>query len=379
MRPLIILSSLGVIGLTTAVLLQDKGGYNVTIVAECYPGEPKSIKYTSRFAGAHHCYNDTDDPLQRELEHKTFKKLWEMSEPECPTADLFARLPQIDHFIEPRSATDQLRTMPDYEVLHQDKLWPGAVEGATYTTVNIDTPRYLIYLLSRFRSNGGTIFRSPVQSIEELARGETQVYPLHGESGKLVGIPVPQTIKVDAVIACIGISARYFGGVNDKNIVSIRGQTVTLRAPWVKAGKSVAGETGAFIYIIPRPSGDIIVGGTREVDDWHPMPRAPTTRKILEDGLALCPELAPPEVTAVRKPTLNDVLPLVVDESCGLRPARNGGIRLEVQWILRESTGESVPVVFNYGHGGYGYQTSWGSAEKAVELLEAALANPKSA
>jgi hypothetical protein len=79
------------------------------------------------------------------------------------------------------------------------------------------------------------------------------------------------------------------------------------------------------------------------------MPRAPTKRKLLEDGLALCPELAPPEVTALRKPTLDDVLDLVVDEGCGMRPERKGGIRLEVQWFPRESTGESVPVVYNYG------------------------------
>ena len=79
------------------------------------------------------------------------------------------------------------------------------------------------------------------------------------------------------------------------------------------------------------------------------MPRAPTKRRILENGINICPELAPPEVTALRKPTLEDVLPLVVDEGCGLRPARNGGVRLEVEWFPRESTGESVPVVYNYG------------------------------
>jgi glycine/D-amino acid oxidase-like deaminating enzyme len=40
----------GVIGLTTALLLQ-KEGYNVTIVANHFPGD-KNINYTSPFAGA---------------------------------------------------------------------------------------------------------------------------------------------------------------------------------------------------------------------------------------------------------------------------------------------------------------------------------------
>jgi glycine/D-amino acid oxidase-like deaminating enzyme len=40
----------GVVGLTTALLLQQRG-YDVTIVAEHFPGD-KSIEYTSPVAGA---------------------------------------------------------------------------------------------------------------------------------------------------------------------------------------------------------------------------------------------------------------------------------------------------------------------------------------
>jgi hypothetical protein len=108
------------------------------------------------------------------------------------------------------------------------------------------------------------------------------------------------------------------------------------------------------------------VGGTREADDWcveitrgneeklivhcrYPLPRPETKHKILETAVALCPSLAPPEVRAVREPTVEDVLPFVVEEGCGLRPARKGGIRLEVEWFKRGSTSEAVPVVHNYG------------------------------
>ena len=47
----------------------------------------------------------------------------------------------------------------------------------------------------------------------------------------------------------------------------------------------------------------------------------------------------------------------------GLRPFRPLGFRIE-----RESVGEKT-VVHNYGHGGGGMTLSWGSAERAVELL----------
>jgi D-aspartate oxidase len=42
--------STGVIGLTTALTIQEKGKYAVTIVSEVLPTDPKTIKYTSHWA-----------------------------------------------------------------------------------------------------------------------------------------------------------------------------------------------------------------------------------------------------------------------------------------------------------------------------------------
>ena len=47
-------SHLGVVGLTAALKIQEQGGYQVTIVAETLPSDPKNIRYTSPWAGAHH-------------------------------------------------------------------------------------------------------------------------------------------------------------------------------------------------------------------------------------------------------------------------------------------------------------------------------------
>jgi D-amino-acid oxidase len=47
-------SHLGVVGLTAALKFQEQGGYQVTIVAETLPSDPKNIRYTSPWAGAHH-------------------------------------------------------------------------------------------------------------------------------------------------------------------------------------------------------------------------------------------------------------------------------------------------------------------------------------
>ena len=105
----------------------------------------------------------------------------------------------------------------------------------------------------------------------------------------------------------------------------------------------------------------------------YPTARPETTREIFERALALCPELAPPEIRATREPTVDDLYPLIVEEGCGFRPSRKGGISFDTQWV--KSPNGEIPVISNYGHGGGGYQSSWGSATVAVERLEGAFAS----
>ena len=40
----------GVVGLSTAIRIQEHGGYHVTVIGETIPGDPKSIRYTSPWA-----------------------------------------------------------------------------------------------------------------------------------------------------------------------------------------------------------------------------------------------------------------------------------------------------------------------------------------
>jgi len=80
-------------------------------------------------------------------------------------------------------------------------------------------------------------------------------------------------------------------------------------------------------------------------------------------------------VRAERKPTIEDLKPLIIEEGCGLRPARKGGIRLQSEWVRVPGSKQlMVPIIYNYGHAAYGFQTSWGSASVTVDLLEDALA-----
>jgi D-amino-acid oxidase len=54
----------------------------------------------------------------------------------------------------------------------------------------------------------------------------------------------------------------------------------------------------------------------------------------------------------------------IIRHGVGLRPMREGGPRVE-----KEKIGGTW-VVHNYGHGGYGYQASYGSSYVAVKLVD---------
>ena len=90
------------------------------------------------------------------------------------------------------------------------------------------------------------------------------------------------------------------------------------------------------------------MGGTKVDNDWYPVARPETTTEILTRALALCPELAPPEVRATRQPIVDDLRPIVIEEGCGFRPVRKGGIRLDGFW--HEGSSGKIPIVCNYGY-----------------------------
>lgn len=63
--------------------------------------------------------------------------------------------------------------------------------------------------------------------------------------------------QVDAVMVCTGLGARTLGGVEDTAMYPIRGQTVLLRAPWIRYGRTTVDKNGLKTYTIPRKSGDV--------------------------------------------------------------------------------------------------------------------------
>ncbi|KAJ7908233.1 D-amino-acid oxidase [Mycena leptocephala] len=352
----------GVIGLTTGIKLQEKGGYQVTIVAEIWPTDHPSPHYTSHWAVSVRFFTGLPSNFFRwaEMDTETFRAFWEMSAPGHPAEKCFIRTPQYEHYFEDLGHPRGLETMPDFEIMPKSALIAGAVFGISFTAISFDPPVYLNYLHKRFLAAGGKIVHGKVQHIKQVVEGGSAVF--EGQP------PVPPA----AVLVCAGLGARSLGGLEDKTVTSVRGQTVVLHAPWVGFGSTRRKvEDEMLSYVIPRPNGNIVLGGTLNVDDWYPLPREETKIAIMEKALALWPEIAPPEARKNRAPTIQDLYPIIVEDGLGLRPHRNEGIRIEAEWV--EANGVKAPVVFNYGHGGYGFESSWGSASMAVELMEEVL------
>lgn len=80
--------------------------------------------------------------------------------------------------------------------------------------------------------------------------------------------------------------------------------------------------------------------------------------RIMKRCVELCPALTDgkgPEALSI------------IRHGVGLRPMREGGPRVEKERI------NGVWVVHEYGHAGYGYQSSYGSAMAAEKLVEEVL------
>ncbi|KAJ7089297.1 D-aspartate oxidase [Mycena belliarum] len=353
----------GVIGLSTAICALE-AGFRVTIFAETFPGDKKSIKYTSCWAAANHVSVAATNELLHQLERETLPIFLSLLK-EDPLVPVMIRphksYSQVYGAKEQEQADHLARCYTDLRVMDPSELPEGVAHGALFSTLCIDVPRYLPYLMDRFMTAGGHAFRVTLPSLSALLseKNRPALEPFPPTSG-----PTQPSIFPAAVVNCTGIGALSMGDVMDTNLYPTRGEVLIIRAPWIRDGVALLYSDGHLTYTIPRQSGDVILGGTFQPNDWHPTSRPETVKLIKERGIAAQPELLPADKREAKN--IDDLD--VVEECVGLRPTRKGGLRIETSFLAVGD--KTFPVVHNYGHGGAGYQSSWGSANAAVELLK---------
>lgn len=125
-------------------------------------------------------------------------------------------------------------------------------------------------------------------------------------------------------------------------------------------------------YIIPRPGCDqVILGGTYIPNNYSSQPDLNEADRILKACFDLEPELS----------NTDDWRGIeVVSHNVGLRPAREGGARVELdtivlgsmdRWVGKKPNEERrVGIVHAYGFGSAGFQASLGAAEEVKGLVD---------
>ncbi|MFG3504955.1 FAD-dependent oxidoreductase [Streptomyces sp. NPDC047821] len=207
--------------------------------------------------------------------------------------------------------------------------WAGEVEGLRQLPSGglaarlplVDMPVHLAWLRARLEAAGGTV--------------ETRVVSSFAEA------PAP------VVVNCAGLGARDL--VPDPGLRPVRGQLVLVENPgvteWFVAADASA---STATYFFPQP-GRLVLGGTAEEDDWRTEPDPGTAAAIV----ARCARIRP-EIGRAR----------VLGHRVGLRPVRPAGVRLGAEPLA----GGGV-LVHNYGHGGAGVTVAWGCAKEAARMV----------
>ncbi|KAI9724016.1 MAG: hypothetical protein M1812_000734 [Candelaria pacifica] len=252
------------------------------------------------------------------------------------TGDWFAELTKTDPWFK--------NTVPDFKVLPREALPAGMDSATSFQSVCINTALYLPWLASQCLKNGVLIKRGILMHITDAVK-------LH-HSGN----------KADLILNCTGLSSANLGGVEDKTVFPARGQIVLVRnEPGVMLDVSGTddGEDEAT-YIMQRAAGGgTVLGGSFQKGVWESQPDPNLAMRIMKRSVDICPALTNGKGVEALS---------VVRHAVGLRPLRTDGIRL-----AKERIG-GIWVVHSYGHAGYGYQTSYGSAQVAVKLVDEALA-----
>lgn len=300
----------GIVGLTSAILLQE-AGFKVKIIAkEQYEKTLSSKVGAIWFPFEVHPKESTNK--WGSLAYKRYQK-----EDNGGKNGIYF-IPFMTAYTQ-ETNTDWTKQLPKGAVRKatQSEL-PNGMHMAYVSTVPLAEPHvYLPYLLEQFLDGGGIFEMREISTLEELSSLD------------------------DLVINCTGLGAKKL--CDDDDLHPMRGQIIRSEKLDVH---SFADSTkrGGLSYVINR-SEDSIIGGTDYENDWNenidPADSALILKRLRNSGLKQEPK--------------------IIEVMVGLRPRRSQ-VRFEFD--------QEYPNVFhNYGHGGAGFTIAWGCAIELAEIL----------
>lgn len=230
--------------------------------------------------------------------------------------------------------------LPDYRELRQVEVIPDHDSGCEFTSVCINTAIYLAWLVGQCVKNGVVFKRAVLADIRDA------------KTLSHTGQPA------DIIVNATALGSFKLGGVEDTTMAPARAQVVVVRNechPMIATSGTDDSST-EMTYIMQRAAGGgTILGGTYDMGNWESAPDPNIAIRIMKRAVQVAPGLTGGKGIEGLS---------VIRHGVGLRPYRKDGVRIEEERLDGETS-----VVHNYGHAGWGYQGSYGCAERVVELV----------
>jgi len=237
---------------------------------------------------------------------------------------------------KPLTRSDWEQQSPNCHILSESELkqFPAKIKsGCSYSSIVIESAKFIPYMTKQFANKGGKILKQRVTDINKLFE------------------------SYDLVINCSGLAAGEL--VNDTEVYPIRGQTIRVKAPWIKEFifHIDVDENGRCVYMFPNQD-YVVLGGTKQENNSNTEATVEEHDWIMKYTQEFIPSLKHAEF---------------ICDWVGLRPARSR-IRLEKEVVCLDQGGNDGDIkngiiIHNYGHGANGITLSWGCCEDVVELV----------
>ena len=228
-----------------------------------------------------------------------------------------------------------------FRTLESHELPAGQDSGVEFDSVCLNTSIYLHWLLGQCIKEGVVVKRAILTHLSDAKSLSHTQRP------------------ADIIVNATALGSLKLGGVEDASLAPARGQIVIVRNECTPMMCSSGTEDGPseIMYLMQRAAGGgTILGGTYDIGNWESVPDPNIATRIMKRIVEARPDI-------VREGQGVEGLS-VVRHAVGLRPWRKEGVRIE-----RETLDDGTAVVHNYGHAGWGYQGSYGCAERVVELV----------
>lgn len=342
----------GVSGLTTALLLRREG-FAVTVVAQRL-----SPDIVSAVAGALWewppavCGHHRDATSLEESKKWCMVSYREFNELSADPATGVVVRPSVFYFrrrvADDPAALSKMRELShlpgfrhDAALIGEHRVGPSsrAVDAYTHLAPVIDTEVYMEWLLEQVRASGCVVERGHVGS--DLAAQEHELRRVY---------------QADVIVNCTGMGAIFLAA--DPAMYPLRGALFHVRnngrhMPQIDTAHAMAFDDNIegqnMVFVVPRNENTLVLGGLVEAGEWST--DLSYRYRPIREMVQRCIDFLP---------ILGSAVPVTEPVHVGLRPARKGNARVEIE--------EGTRIIHNYGHGGSGFTLSWGCAQEAVRL-----------